>query len=248
MEPFENPKYEELSMLRFQKENIKWDLGEHDDTLKLIHKAKELDKKLPEQAKNDNHYIKELKIENFEFFEDHDQDQIKAVHDIESYVKEEKEALKAELKEINSQIKSLGNVTSNFSDNNVSSGPSSGSEGNPSGLSTGSGSGPSTESVSGPSKRKREESESPSEQPSSKKTKSDDDDSDGSGPSTGIGPGPTGSGSGPSTGSGPAPSQGGSSETSNSYEGSDPKKSTLILDIMIKIIEGICGGDDDFMD
>lgn len=27
MEPFENPKYEELSMLRFQKENIKWDLG-----------------------------------------------------------------------------------------------------------------------------------------------------------------------------------------------------------------------------
>jgi hypothetical protein len=112
MEPFENPKYEELSMLRFQKENIKWDLGEHDDTLKLIHKAKELDKKLPEQAKNDNHYINELKIDYFQFFEN--DDQIKAVDDIKSYVKKDKEALEAQLKEINSQIKSLGNVTSNF--------------------------------------------------------------------------------------------------------------------------------------
>jgi hypothetical protein len=112
MEPFEKPKYEELSMLRFQKENIKWDLGEHDDTLKLIHKAKELDKKLPEQAKNDNHYINELKIDYFQFFEN--DDQIKAVDDIKSYVKKDKEALEAQLKEINSQIKSLGNVTSNF--------------------------------------------------------------------------------------------------------------------------------------
>jgi hypothetical protein len=80
--------------------------------LKLIHKAKELDKKLPEQAKNHNHYINELKIDYFQFFEN--DDQIKAVDDIKSYVKKDKEALEAQLKEINSQIKSLGNVTSNF--------------------------------------------------------------------------------------------------------------------------------------
>jgi hypothetical protein len=68
-------------------------------------------------------------------------------------------------------------------------------------------------------------------------------------PSTGSGSGPsTGSGSGPSTGSGSAPSQGGSSETSNSYEASDPKDSTLILDLIIKIIKAICGDDDDYMD
>jgi hypothetical protein len=58
----------------------------------------------------------------------------------------------------------------------------------------------------------------------------------------------TGSGSGPSTGSVSAPSQGGSSETSNSYEASDPKDSTLILDLIIKIIKAICGDDDDYMD
>ena len=58
----------------------------------------------------------------------------------------------------------------------------------------------------------------------------------------------TGSGSGPSTGSGSAPSQGGSSETSNSYEASDPKDSTLILDLIIKIIKAICGDDDDYTD
>jgi hypothetical protein len=58
----------------------------------------------------------------------------------------------------------------------------------------------------------------------------------------------TRSGSGPSTGSGSAPSQGGSSETSNSYEASDPKDSTLILDLIIKIIKAICGDDDDYMD
>jgi hypothetical protein len=68
-------------------------------------------------------------------------------------------------------------------------------------------------------------------------------------PSTGSGSGPsTGSGSGPLTGSGSAPSQGGSSETSNSYEASDPKDSTLILDLIIKIIKAICGDDDDYMD
>jgi hypothetical protein len=83
-----------------------------------------------------------------------------------------------------------------------------------------------------------------------KKDISDDENDSDSSEENGQGGNPpsTGSGSGPSTGSGSAPSQGGSSETSNSYEASDPKDSTLILDLIIKIIKAICGYDDDYMD
>jgi hypothetical protein len=237
--PYENPKFQEFTRLRQEKEDIKESIQEHNHTLKTIEKAKILDKRLPEEAKKDNSYVNELKKEYSDFFEDNSDNE--ALYEIEHFVKNDKEQLNNQLEETNSKIESLASKSVESYSDTLKRGESETNINN----------------ESSSSKRSRKDNGGDDNNSKSSGNSSDPSSGSGSGPSTGSGSGPssgsgsapsTGSGSGSSTGSGSAPSQGGSSETSNSYEASDQKDSTWILDFIIKIIKAICGDDNDYMD
>jgi len=99
----------EFSNLRAQKKDLIAGIKDHEEALKLIDKAEDLDKRLPEVAKKENSYVKELEQDYPAFF-DEDSGNTSTndcLNDVKEYVNEEKKALQSKLSEVNDHIKSL---------------------------------------------------------------------------------------------------------------------------------------------
>jgi len=105
----ENSKFKEFSRLREEKSEIVDEIEYNKNILKNIQLAEKLDSKLPEIAKNQNSYLKDIKEEFSSFFDEESnyssvQD---SLNDIKQYVNGEQGSLKSKLARINTQIKDL---------------------------------------------------------------------------------------------------------------------------------------------
>ena len=104
--PSESPKFKEFTKLLAEKSEVRETIKENNHILKTIANARVLERKLPEESKQANAHVNELKTEFSSFFEDN----IKtsdALDDIENYIKEEQDSFKDDLKELNTKLKSL---------------------------------------------------------------------------------------------------------------------------------------------
>lgn len=190
-----------------------------------INKAIELDKKLPEKARNANSHLNELKEEFSTFFHEESGNSTveESLDEIKEYINSEQKSLKSELNKLNTNMKILTLH--------------------------------STELNQEYNTKKREGSESTDSQPSSKKrSRNDDGDDNGrSGPSGGSGgfPSAPSSSSSPPSSSSSAPSQEGSSSDTSSRKSAEANSSDLNLiywlDILLKFLKALFG-DDDYMD
>lgn len=170
-----------------------------------INKAKKLDSKLPESAKNQNTHLHELKEEYESFFDEDSGNSIAdGLENLNGYIREERKASVSMLKEVNSNIKNLTSCSTE--DGNL----------------------------------KREGSDL-TEDSKAKKPRNDDgksDNSNSSDPSSG-----SCSPSGPSS-TPPPSSSDGPSETSNNKNFSDNDYQIILLNVIVKIIAALTGGDD----
>lgn len=186
--------------------------------MKNIDKAIELDKKLPEKAKNANSHLNDLKEEFSSFFHEESGNSTveESLDEIKEYIKSEQKSLKFELNKLNTDMK---NLTLH-----------------------------STELNQEYNTKKREGSESTDSLPSSKKrSRNDDGDDNGrSGPSGGSGgfPSPPSSSSSPPSQGGSSSDI--SSRNSAEANSSDLNLISW-LDILLNFIKALFGNDD-YMD
>lgn len=118
-----NPKFEEFSNLRAKKGEIAEAINDHNETLNLIKSAIKLDEQLPEPAKKDNSYVKELEKEYPSFFDEDSGNSTKeGLKDIEEYIYGEKSSLKSELSKVNMDMQKL--LPESGKDNEESQNPS----------------------------------------------------------------------------------------------------------------------------
>lgn len=77
--------------------------------MKNINKAIELDKKLPEKAKNANSHLNDLKEEFSSFFNEESGNSTveESLDEIKEYIKSEQKSLKFELNKLNTDMKNL---------------------------------------------------------------------------------------------------------------------------------------------
>lgn len=104
-----DPKIKELSNLTREKSELISEIKDHDETLELIKKAQQLDKALPEPAKKNNRYVKELEQDYPTFFdEDSGNTSTKeGLNGVTEYVNSEKNSLKSKLSEVNDHMKNI---------------------------------------------------------------------------------------------------------------------------------------------
>lgn len=99
----------EFSDLRTEKKDLIADIMDYEETLKLIDKAEQLDKRLPEVAKKSNRYVKELEEDYPAFFDEYSENTStnECLNGVKEYVSEEKKSLQSKLSEVNDQMKNL---------------------------------------------------------------------------------------------------------------------------------------------
>lgn len=106
--PSPNSKFEEFSNLREKKQEITSAINDHNETLTLINLANKLDKELPEPAKKNNTYVKELEKEYPTFFDEDSGNSTKqGLKEIEEYIHGEKKSLNSELSRVDHDMKKL---------------------------------------------------------------------------------------------------------------------------------------------
>lgn len=98
-----------LSDLRTEKKDLIADIKDYEETLKLIDKAEQLDKRLPEDAKKSNSYVKQLEEDYPAFFDEDSENKStnESINGVKEYVSEEKKSLQSKLSEVNDQMKNL---------------------------------------------------------------------------------------------------------------------------------------------
>lgn len=102
-------KFEEFSDLRESKKDIEGTINDNKNILGNIQKAEELDKNLPEQAKESNSHINDLKEEFSSFFDKNSGNTTvkESLDEIKEFVEDEQRALKSELEEITGDLNKL---------------------------------------------------------------------------------------------------------------------------------------------
>jgi hypothetical protein len=121
--PSPNSKFEEFSNLRAKKQEIASAINDHNETLTLINLANKLDKELPEPAKKNNSYVKELEKEYPAFFDEDSGNSTKqGLKEIEDYICGEKKSLNSELSRVDHDMKKL--LPESDKDNEMSKNPS----------------------------------------------------------------------------------------------------------------------------
>ena len=109
LESTENSKFNQFSELNNRKKELTDDFKNNNYVLATIKSAEQLDKKLPEEKKNNNSYINELIVDFPEFFDaDSGNTSIdESLKNIRDYITSEQKSLKSELEKVTSDIKNL---------------------------------------------------------------------------------------------------------------------------------------------
>lgn len=102
-------KREQFSELHESKKNLENDIKENQKILSDIQKAEVLDKKLPEQAKQSNRHLNDLKEEFSSYFdEDSGNNTTKeSLDDIKDYITDELKSLNSELDKVSSDLDNM---------------------------------------------------------------------------------------------------------------------------------------------
>lgn len=102
-------KREQFSELHKSKSNLEDDIKENQKILSIIQKAEVLDKKLPEQAKQSNSHLNDLKEEFSSYFDDDSGNNTtkESLDDIKEYIKDELESLNSELDKVSSDLDNM---------------------------------------------------------------------------------------------------------------------------------------------
>lgn len=102
-------KREQFSELHESKKNLEEDIMENQKILSNIQKAEVLDKKLPEQAKQSNSHLNDLKEEFSSYFDEDSGNSTteESLNDIKEYIRDELKSLNSDLDKVSSDLDNM---------------------------------------------------------------------------------------------------------------------------------------------